>query len=49
MHHFYTSLLFLLLWLMESRSAGKDSLFDKVKLLPQYFLLLYTMGATRIQ
>ena len=41
---FYTSLLFLLLWLVESRSSGKDSLFDKVKLLPLYLLLLYTMG-----
>lgn len=41
---FYATLIFLLLWVVESQSSDSCPFFQKVKLLPIYLLLFYTMG-----
>lgn len=41
---FFSMLLFMLIWYIESNTPAKCSFFDKVKLLPIYLLLIYTMG-----
>lgn len=43
--YFYMTLLFFLLWYVEKQSLDNDlSIFNRVKLLPIYFSVFYTMG-----
>lgn len=46
---FYTGLLYLLLWYIEKNSSSAQSLFEKIKTLPIFFTLFYTMGQPGIQ
>jgi hypothetical protein len=45
--YFYAGFLYLLLWLVEQRKFNvRSDLFKKIKVLPIYFILFYTMGFT---
>ena len=41
---FYTGILYFTLWYVEKRSVDSHPLFEKIKLLPIFFTLFFTMG-----
>ncbi len=46
---YYTGLLYLLLWYVEKHTESIDTLFEKLKVLPLFFTMIYTMGQPGFQ
>ncbi|OPC66497.1 hypothetical protein BAY13_17350 [Elizabethkingia bruuniana] len=42
--YFYTVFLYFLLWYIEKQSPGNNTMFNRIKLFPVYFVVFYTMG-----